>query len=476
MIKTLKELAFHFRIKIGYMIAFLLLLVSYLFTLFGNDQLMKQTGWVIHTNKVIKNTEMLISGMKDAETGMRGYITTGDTSFLQPYESSIPIVDNTFAALKADTRDDSIQQNFLIPLNSLIRERYNKIEFAIDYFPKTNYVITDTLKNSFYWGKAIMDSIRSVVNAMQGHEQDLLASRTKELDARYKTLNILTITSLVVALIFALFGFFTYVKEYKARLISDKKAVDYQKELQQRIVELDKVNAALLVMQRSEKFASTGRIARTIAHEVRNPLTNIDLAMAQLKYDIPVQDEKTEMLFGMMHRNSERINQLISALLNATRFTELNYFQVSVNSILDDALVLAKDRIELNGISVEKIYSAAIPDILVDAEKIKIAFLNLIVNAIEAMESGKGLLQIRTRIEEDKCIVEITDNGHGMTENQLSNVFEPYFSTKKNGNGLGLTNTANIILNHKGDISVTSKPGKGTTFVIKINFSATSSH
>jgi len=228
----------------------------------------------------------------------------------------------------------------------------------------------------------------------------------------------------------------------------------------------------LILMKRSEKFAATGRIARTIAHEVRNPLTNIDLAVSQIKNDGAAADETSQMLFTMIERNSRRINQLISELLSATRFAELSYTAVSINTLLDDALDMAKDRLELHRIRVEKNYSIGLCNISVDAEKIKIAFLNLIVNAIEAMQPGEGILKIQTKEEEEenKCVVEITDNGYGMTEEQLNNLFEPYFTTKTNGNGLGLTNTQNIILNHRGSINVNSKPGKGTSFTIKFDF------
>jgi len=319
-------------------------------------------------------------------------------------------------------------------------------------------------------GKQMMDSIQSTIDVMRKNEENLLASRTKDVDARYRALNSIIVTSLILALVFAVFGFYTYRREYTARLESDKTVDTFQKELQQRIVELDRANKELVLMKRSEKFAATGRIARTIAHEVRNPLTNIDLAVSQIKNDLITEDETSTMLFEMIDRNSKRINQLISELLSATRFAELSYASVSINTLLDEALNLAKDRIELNHVKVEKKYSTDICDISVDTEKVKIAFLNIIVNAVEAMEAGRGVLQILTRGEDNKCVVEIVDNGYGMTEEQLNNLFEPYFTTKTNGNGLGLTNTQNIILNHRGAISVSSKPGEGTTFIIKFDF------
>jgi signal transduction histidine kinase len=348
----------------------------------------------------MKNLETLASGIKDAETGLRGYINTKDTVFLIPYKKSFAIVDNAYNDLERDTDDNLYQKKYLASIILLIKERYEKLAFAIDYYPKHNYVITDTLLQSFYSGKAKMDLIRTTVAAMQKHEEILLINRTKELDKKYKALNTIVITSIILALTFAVFGFYTYHREYKARQESDKKVNASQQELQQRVLQLDKANKELVLMKRSEKFAATGRIARTIAHEVRNPLTNIGLAAAQIKSDMLVQDENTTMLFDMVERNGKRINQLITELLSATRFAELSYVSVSINTLLDEALELAKDRIELHHVIVQKKYSTDICNISVDTEKIKIAFLNLIVNAIEAMETDTAHLQITTKGED----------------------------------------------------------------------------
>jgi signal transduction histidine kinase len=102
----------------------------------------------------------------------------------------------------------------------------------------------------------------------------------------------------------------------------------------------------------------------------------------------------------------------------------------------------------------------------------KIALLNIIVNGIEAMEADKGVLTVSTSIESSRCCIEIHDNGHGMNEEVLQKLFDPYFTKKDGGNGLGLTNTQNIILNHKGNISATSQPGAGSTFAITLNIAS----
>jgi signal transduction histidine kinase len=240
-------------------------------------------------------------------------------------------------------------------------------------------------------------------------------------------------------------------------------------------------------MRSIEKFAATGRIARTIAHEVRNPLTNINLAVEQLQAELDGQPagnmpptaplspdrsspENAELMLAMISRNSARINGLITDLLNSTKFTELVYKRVSVNQLLDETLEGAKDRIHLKNITVTKDYSGGLCDIAVDVERIKIAFLNIIVNAVEAMEPGSGILQLRTLSKDGKCMVSITDNGPGIEEESLSKVFEPYFTSKPKGTGLGLANTQNIILNHNGHISFESKKGVGTTFTIQLDF------
>ena len=175
------------------------------------------------------------------------------------------------------------------------------------------------------------------------------------------------------------------------------------------------------------------------------------------------------MLLEMVGRNVTRINQLVSDLLNSTRFAQLEYASADINEVLDETLELAKDRIELSKIKVEKNYATDICEIMVDKEKIKLAFLNIIVNAIEAMPQEEGVLQITTSKSGERCIVEIKDNGSGMDEDTLQKLFDPYFTGKAKGNGLGLTNTQNIILNHKGSITVTSQKANGSVFIVTLS-------
>lgn len=117
-----------------------------------------------------------------------------------------------------------------------------------------------------------------------------------------------------------------------------------------------------------------------------------------------------------------------------------------------------------------KNYTRDLCDISADIEKLEIAFLNIIVNAIEAMELNKGILNIKTENKDNRCVAVITDNGKGISKEHLSKLFEPYFTTKENGTGLGLSHTQNIIINHKASVTPESEVGKGTSFTISLHY------
>ena len=468
---VIRKFASDLRIRVGYGTAFFLLLLSYVLTLYANSELLKQARLVDNSNKIILQVEGLISSLKDGETGVRGYLLMKDENFLEPYEQSKNTVDSIFRALKTEASEDADRMAPLNTLGGLIHKKYQLMDSSIVSYRRHHFEMTDPIEIKGYFDKEIMDRIRSTVKEVYLTEQSRLKERSEEMASRYYALNTIVIASLALAILMAIYGFLTYSRENKARRVADERVFEYQEQLKQRISELDRANKELIQMRSIEKFASTGRIARTIAHEVRNPLTNINLAVDQLRIDLNgnLQDNPGLML-EMINRNSLRINQLITDLLNSTKFTELVYKRVSVNQLLDETLELAKDRIQLNNITVTKNYEGELCDIAVDVERMRIAFLNIIVNAIEAMEPGKGILQLKTLNRDKKCVVIITDNGPGIDKESQSKLFEAYFTTKTRGTGLGLTNTQNIILNHSGRIGMESEPGIGTSFTITLDF------
>lgn len=221
-----------------------------------------------------------------------------------------------------------------------------------------------------------------------------------------------------------------------------------------------------LEKQHQEKFVITGRIARVIAHEVRNPLTNILLAVGQFKQDMPTAPEDAQLYLDIIERNCTRINHLVTEMLQSTRMMELHFHEIDANEMVHRALALSEDRLQLNGIRLKEDYMEEDIKLLVDEEKMNIALLNIFINAIEAMTPDEGVLRISTAHENGKVYIRIADNGIGIPEENKARLFDPFFTNKTKGTGLGLTSTQNIILNHKGTITVESKIGEGTLFSI----------
>ncbi len=453
--------------KIAAIIAtFILLIFSYILLFFNVEKLSEQTAWISHTYKVIEKLDELSSENKDLEYNFNGYLNMGRELFRKRFMENKNSIDSVWRELQDLTSDNPPQQARLDQLRILLDAKMDRLIKTIDTYKSS----TDgnQLQNQIfedYYSSEIIGAVKRAIIEMARQETMLLQERTLKMERFSRIIKIINLISLLIALSFAFAAFLVYKKEYEIRKRITQESEAYKQELERRVVELAAANKEIKEYKEVEKFASTGRISRTIAHEVRNPLTNIDLAAEQLRESIPPTEEN-EMLLDMVGRNSMRINQLISNLLNATKFTELIPSDVSINELLEDALALAGDRINLKRVVVERNFDKNICKIKVDEEKMKIAFLNIIVNAIEAMPENDGKLTIRTSRQGEFCIIEFIDNGEGMDEEILSKLFEPYFTVKENGNGLGLTNTQNVILNHKGKIDVKSEVSKGTTFEV----------
>jgi signal transduction histidine kinase len=458
------------KIRWGYVIAFLMLLISYFLIFFTIRKVANEANRISHSYSVINNLESIKAEITDAETGIRGYVITSDIRYLAPYNTGSRSVLSLYKELRTLSADNDRDKGKLDTLGTLINKRLAFMTDGLRQFRSGGFIISEEMKSSRESSKNTMDSIRLLVKQLQEKEHLLMKQRNIKLKSFFNSSEVIAITSLLVALITIIYSLIIYNRENKAKENSDARAGSYSYELEGRINELNRLNVELKELKSIEKFAATGRIARTIAHEVRNPLTNISLATEQLKEITAKEASEADVLLEMISRNAGRINQLVSELLNSTRFAQLEYSLANINQLLDESLEQAGDRLELKQVKVEKYYDQNAGGIMVDKEKMKLAFLNIIVNAIEAMEKGKGILQIKTHKQGNKCFIEFKDNGSGMDEETLQKLFEPYFTDKQEGNGLGLTNTQNIILNHGGNINVYSKKGIGSVFIITLNF------
>lgn len=218
----------------------------------------------------------------------------------------------------------------------------------------------------------------------------------------------------------------------------------------------------------AEKMLLTSKIARTIAHEVRNPLTNLNLALEQLQEDLP-ENKDNSIFFDIITRNSKRIEDLITDLLDSSKSREYEFEETCIKEVLLDTIRMISDRIFLQEMKLVQDFPQEEIKVPVDSEQIKVAFLNVLLNATEAMDYGSGELIVSIVRKDDQVIIEFKDNGKGMGSESQKKLFDPFYtSQKKNGTGLGLNTVKNIINGHKGSISFESKEGSGTSFFITL--------
>ena len=214
-----------------------------------------------------------------------------------------------------------------------------------------------------------------------------------------------------------------------------------------------------------EKLRSTATLLRTLAHEVRNPLTNINLSVEQLKPEMDSDD--ANIYLDIIARNCGRIDGLISELLDLSRPAEISLQKTRLQEIIDSTLAAASDRIALKNIKLELAYPERPAFVMADKDKLKIALLNILINAVEAVPPQSGIINISIREETPQHYkVWINDNGGGIPEENISRIFEPYFTSKTNGFGLGLAATWNILQSHRAGIDVSSQLGEGTSFML----------
>jgi len=214
----------------------------------------------------------------------------------------------------------------------------------------------------------------------------------------------------------------------------------------------------------AERVAAWKDIARRIAHEIKNPLTPIQLAIFRLRRNLNTEHEKYVKLFDecsdTIVNEIENLRNLADEFSKFAKMPEPNFQPCDVNKLVRETLGLYENL--PNGINIDAQLAPELPQANLDEGQIKQVLHNIIKNAIEAMPNG-GKLQVITGLDDDKISIEITDTGCGMSEEVKSKLFTPYFTTKQKGTGLGMAIVQRIIEQHDGEIDVESQEGVGTT-------------
>lgn len=225
-------------------------------------------------------------------------------------------------------------------------------------------------------------------------------------------------------------------------------------------------------LNHAERSAVVGRLASAIAHEIRNPLNYINLTLDHLRTALAPEDSSKratfERLAVQLKAEVARINRRIAEFLNYTRPSQLEMRPLELRPLLEDSLRLIEVQAAENNIAIGIEQSSSIPPVLGDAESLRSVFTNLIINGLQAMDGDGGRLSIKLNADGDKVVAAVSDTGPGVTPEHLSQLFEPYFSTKETGTGLGLAIVAKAVEDHGGTVAVESEVGRGTTFTVTL--------
>jgi two-component system sensor histidine kinase AtoS len=235
-----------------------------------------------------------------------------------------------------------------------------------------------------------------------------------------------------------------------------------EEKIQKTTADLKKAEAQLV---RSEKLAALGQLSAGIAHEIRNPLTSINILIHSMMETLPSENIHREDL-RVIEGEIQRINEIVDQFLRFAKPSPPIMEKTEIPSIFNETLQLLRPQIERQRISLQKNFRS-LPPITLDKEQIKQVILNLLMNAIQAMPEG-GQLQLRAEISEDHQWMKIfiQDSGIGILPEDIKKLFDPFFSAREGGIGLGLSIAHRIIDQHHGKIEVTSHPEKGTLFTI----------
>jgi two-component system, NtrC family, nitrogen regulation sensor histidine kinase GlnL len=239
-------------------------------------------------------------------------------------------------------------------------------------------------------------------------------------------------------------------------------------------------------MRRSDRLATLGMIAAGIAHEVKNPLVGISGAAQLMKSEVlsaegPAKDagpgKNLIEYLDVILKEADRLNNVLEGILDFTRLKPHEIKACNIHSILDRVLLLNEENARKSNVVLTRLYDPSLPDVIVNRDQLIQVFLNLIKNAIEAMPGG-GKLTVTTRMsdlftsvqadgkKQRLMVVKISDTGCGIKQDQLNDVFTPFFTTKDKGVGLGLALSYQIVQEHLGTIRVESQENEGTTFSV----------
>ncbi len=221
-------------------------------------------------------------------------------------------------------------------------------------------------------------------------------------------------------------------------------------------------------MVRADRFAAVGEVATGLAHEIKNPLAGLSGALELLAEDLAEDPQHAEVV-GEMRHQVQRLTHTMESLLSFARPPKARLRSTDVNGTLEKVLFLIRQQSRNGVVAVAPALAPELPAVLADPSQLEQVFLNICLNACQAMSSqGKGTLTVHSRMGDGNVVVEIADTGPGIPADLRAQVFKPFFTTKREGNGLGLAISARIVAEHGGHIGYRCPPEGGTVFTVTL--------
>ena len=217
-------------------------------------------------------------------------------------------------------------------------------------------------------------------------------------------------------------------------------------------------------MSRAEHLATLGEMATGLAHEIRNPLAGIAGVIEIIGRDLPVTSPARSVVKDV-RQEINRINHIVTDLLQTARPHPPTVRKTDLNTTVEHAVMLGRQQAQAKSIEIALHKEPSLPEVEHDSDQIHQVLLNLLLNALQAIDT-KGKIAVNVKSQGPTAVVEVTDNGRGIPADQLPNVFRPFYTTKGDGTGLGLSLARRIVEDHHGRIDVTSVLGQGTTFAV----------
>jgi len=243
-----------------------------------------------------------------------------------------------------------------------------------------------------------------------------------------------------------------------------------EEKVRQRTTELEEKSLQLIQAQeellRNEKLAAIGSLAAGVAHEINNPTAiirgNVELLQMELHHGMPGREEADEIM-----KQTERVSLITQNLLSFAREQMIRSERIELNGLIEEIIAQLSHQVDMDDIIIKKDFSPSVPEVEGDRERLRQVFTNILLNAVQAMD-GRGILSLSSRSDKTGVQIGIADTGCGIDDDIREKIFNPFFTTKSNGTGLGLSVSYGIMQTHRGSIEVSSTAGEGTVFLLRL--------